>query len=198
MIDFIRGTVRRKDMGLVVLEAGGIGYALCVSARTASAAPAADSEMTLYTRLCVREDEITLFGFETLSERACFDELTGVSGVGPKAALAILSDLTPDRFALAVAAGDYKQLTRIKGIGNKTAQRIVLELKDKIAKEADFEGAPARIPDSGARSEALSALLVLGYSQSEAAMALEPLDESLPASELIRLSLARLGRAKFG
>ena len=201
MIDHIRGVICHKEPNLVVIECGGVGYACRTSTQTAAAAGAVEHEAVLYTRLTVREDEVALYGFSTRSERSCFDQLTGVSGVGPKAALAILSDFTPDRFALAVAAGDYKTFTKTKGIGTKTAQRIVLELKDKVAKSAEAAGLP-EIPvmntDSGNVAEAMSALQVLGYSQGEAASALASLDASLPSSELIRLSLRQLGRNKLG
>lgn len=196
MIDHIRGVVSRKEPGLVVLECGGIGYACRTSLQTAAAAGQADEETLLYTRLTVREDDIALYGFAARSERSCFDQLTSVTGVGPKAALAILSDFTPDRFALAVASGDYKQFTKTKGIGTKTAQRIVLELKDKVAKSVEASGLPAApvMTGSGNLEEAMSALQVLGYSQSEAAAALGTLDASLPSAELIRLSLLQLGK----
>ena len=107
MIDHIRGTVSSKEPTLVVIECGGVGYACRTSMQTAAAVGAVDEEALLYTRLTVREDEIALYGFASRGERGCFDQLTAVSGIGPKAALAILSDFTPDRFALAVAAGDY-------------------------------------------------------------------------------------------
>jgi Holliday junction DNA helicase RuvA len=150
----------------------------------------------LYTRLAVREDEIALYGFAQRSERSCYDQLVSVTGIGPKVALAILSDFTPDRFALAVAAGDYKQFTKTKGIGAKTAQRIVLELKDKVTKSVEKEGfvPAAAAPETGNAGEALSALQVLGYSQGEAAGVLAGLDPALPAAELIRLSLRELGK----
>ncbi len=164
--------------------------------QTAANTAAVGEESTLYTRLTVREDEIALYGFSDVSERVCFDQLTSVSGVGPKAALAILSDFTPDRFALAAASGDYKQFTKTKGIGTKTAQRIVLELKDKVSKTVQAEGfsAPPVMSGSGNLEEAMSALQVLGYSQGEAASVLAGLDPALPSSELIRLSLMQLGK----
>lgn len=196
MIDHVRGTVSYKEPNLVVIDCGGVGYACRTSIQTAAAVGGTDSTAMLYTRLTVREDEIALFGFATRAERSCFDQLTSVTGVGPKAALAILSDLTPDRFALSVAAGDDKAFTKIKGIGTKTAQRIVLELKDKVMKSAEQSGIPVSVPAAagGNSEEAMAALLVLGYSQSEAAAALRTLDPSLPSSELIRLSLMQLGK----
>ena len=200
MIDHIRGVICYKEPNLVVIECGGVGYACRTSTQTAAAAGAVEHEAVLYTRLTVREDEIALYGFCTRSERSCFDQLTGVSGVGPKAALAILSDFSPDRFALAVAAGDYRSFTKTKGIGTKTAQRIVLELKDKVAKSDQAAGLPD-VPDfsgGGNLEEAMSALQVLGYTQGEVAGVLAALDASLPSSELIRLALRQLGKNKLG
>lgn len=200
MIDQLRGTVSFKEPNLVVIDCGGIGFACRTSIQTAAVVGAVDEEALLFTRMTVREDEVALYGFSTRAERSCFDQLTGVSGIGPKAALAILSDFTPDRFALAVASGDYKQFTKTKGIGAKTAQRIVLELKDKVAKSVQAEGLPSMpIPVGGGNlDEAMSALQVLGYAQSEAAGALSALDASLPSSELIRLALMQLGKKQFG
>ena len=200
MIDHIRGTVCHKEPDLVVIECGGVGYACRTSVQTAASVGAVDTEALLYTRLTVREDEVALYGFGTRSERSCFDQLTAVSGIGPKAALAILSDFTPDRFALAVASGDYKQFTATKGIGTKTAQRIVLELKDKVAKAVRTEGLPAApvFAGGGSLDEAMSALQVLGYSQGEVAGVLAVLDPSLPSSELIRLALMQLGKNMLG
>lgn len=197
MIDHVRGRVCYKEPNLVVIECGGVGYACRTSLQTTAAVGGTDSEAMLYTRLAVREDEIALYGFSSRSERSCYDQLTGVTGVGPKAALAILSDITPDRFALSVAAGDYKAFTKIKGIGTKTAQRIVLELKDKVLKSAELSGMPVSAPaavGTGNTDEAMAALLVLGYSQSEAASALSTLEPTLPSSELIRLSLMQIGK----
>ena len=199
MIDHIRGKVSYKEPNLVVIECAGVGYACRTSMQTAAAVGAVGEEALLYTRMTVREDEIALYGFSERSERSCFDQLNSVSGVGPKASLAILSDFTPDRFALAVAAGDYKQFTKTKGIGAKTAQRIVLELKDKVAKSVQSAGLPAApmTVGSGNLEEAMSALQVLGYSQGEVAGVLATLDPSLSSSELIRLSLLQLGKKMF-
>ncbi len=200
MIDSLRGKVLHKEPSLVVVECGGVGYACKTSMQTAAAASAVGEETFLYTHLAVREDEVALYGFASRSERTCFYQLTSISGVGPKNALAILSDLSPDRFALAIAAGDAKAFTRIKGIGTKTAQRIVLELKDKVAKSVQTEGLspePVSIA-GGAMEEAMSALLVLGYTQGEVASVLQTLDPALSSSELIRQSLMRLGKQMFG
>ena len=133
MIYSVHGTLLAKELSLAVVECGGVGYACRTTFTTLSQLGNVGETVFLYTALSVREDAVELFGFATKQELQCFRLLTTVSGVGPKAALAILSDLPPDRFLLTVAAGDSKQLTRSKGIGAKTAQRIVMELKDKIA-----------------------------------------------------------------
>lgn len=200
MIEHLRGTVSFKEPNLAVIDVNGVGYACRVSMQTAASLPAVDEQAMLYTRLTVREDEVALYGFASRAERTCFDQLTGVTGIGPKAALAILSDFTPDRFALAVAAGDHKAFTRVKGIGTKTAQRVVLELKDKVAKSVQAEGiAPVPVQIAGGSlEEAMAALQVLGYSQGEVAAVLSGLDPALPSSELIRLSLKQLGKNLFG
>ena len=200
MIESLHGTVLYKEPNYVVVECGGVGYGCKASMQTVAAVGAVGEEVSLFTRLTVREDDVSLYGFASRSERSCFDQLTSVSGVGPKNALSILSDLTPDRFALAVAAGDPKAFTKTKGIGTKTAQRIVLELKDKVAKSTEAAGfyeAPAVVA-GGAMEEAMSALLVLGYTQGEVAGVLQSLDASLPSSELIRQSLMKLGKQRFG
>lgn len=200
MIDSLSGTIQHKEPSLVVIACGGVGYACRVSLQTAATVGAVGEDAILMTHLAVREDEISLYGFASRSERTCFMQLMGVSGVGPKAALSILSDLTPDRFALAIAAGDHKAFTKTKGIGPKLAQRIVLELKDKVAKTVQTEGyaVPAAQPVGGAMEEAMSALMVLGYGQTEVAGVLSTLEPSLPSSELIRLSLMQLGKQMFG
>ena len=152
--------------------------------------------MTFYTYLYVREDALELFGFDDLEELNCFKMLISISGVGPKAALSILSDMTPQKFALCVATGDSKGFTRSKGIGAKTAQRIVLELKDKITNEQVAGGVTETVPDIGRISsnagEAISALVVLGYAQSDAAAAVSKLDQSLSVEEMIKLGLKAL------
>ena len=161
--------------------------------------PEVGSEAKLYTHLYVREDGVELFGFADLNERKCFEMLISVSGVGPKAALSILSNISSEQFALCVATGDSKAFTAAKGIGLKTAQRIVLELKDKITKEQLETGVvnsnvsvSGVISGQGNLSEAISALVVLGYPQSQAARVVSALDPSLPVEELIKSALKAL------
>ena len=158
-------------------------------------------EQKLFTHCAIREDAVDIFGFATKEERTCFERLIGVSGVGPKAALAILSTTTPDRFTLAVVTGDEKALTAAPGVGKKLAQRIILELKDKIAGEqAHFDasaGPAAVIPaaNGGKLAEATAALTVLGYSQSEIGLALRGVDvENLSVEDIVRSCLRAMVR----
>jgi Holliday junction DNA helicase RuvA len=198
MIYSVKGEIVHIEPSLAVIECGGVGYACKTTSSTLSQIGGIGSLAMLYTYLYVREDSVELFGFATIQELNCFKMLISVSGVGPKAALSILSDTSPERFALAVASGDSKAFTKTKGIGSKLAQRIVLELKDKIAKEQLSDGL-SDLPEnfsavSGNASEAVSALVVLGYSQSEAASVVSRLDQSLPVPELIKLALKAIGK----
>ncbi len=204
MIYSVRGKLTVKELGFAVIECGGVGYGCKTSYNTVSRLGEIGSDEMLYTYLYVREDVVELFGFATLQELSCFKLLISVSGVGPKAATSILSDVTPERFALLVASGDSKAFTKTKGIGAKTAQRIVLELKDKISSESisgsiSSDAAQfANIPSEGASSsvsEALEALMVLGYTQGETAPILGKLDPTLSTQELIKETL-RLMAAK--
>jgi len=198
MIYSVRGKLIHTESELAVVECGGVGYA-CKTTFYTLQKIAGESEVTLYTHLAVREDAADLFGFSTKEELKCFKMLITVSGVGPKAAISILSSNSPSQFALAVATGDSKSLTKCKGIGAKTAQRIVLELKDKIAKEntvsvrgtADF--VPA-VPQGGAVDEAVTALVVLGYTEGEAMQVISKLDPTLSVEELIKKALIGLAR----
>ena len=198
MIYSVRGKLIHTENELAVVECGGVGYACKTTFYTLQKIAGSD-EVMLYTYLAVREDAADLFGFSTKEELKCFKMLISVSGVGPKAAISILSSNSPSQFALAVATGDSKSLTKCKGIGAKTAQRIVLELKDKIAKEntvsvrgtADF--VPA-VSQGGAVDEAVTALVVLGYTEGEAMQAVSKLDPTLSVEELIKKALIGLAR----
>lgn len=199
MIYSVTGELIHKEPSLAVVQCGGVGYACRTTLSTLYAIGERGSKVTLLTWLYVREDCVELFGFATEQELNCFKMLISVSGVGPKAGLAILSDTTPERFALAVASGDSKTFTKTKGVGPKLAQRIVLELKDKIAKEQPVSGFSEDFSQGlsgGNVGEAVSALVVLGYSQSEAASVIAGLDPALPVPELIRLALRNIGRQK--
>lgn len=196
----ITGRVVHRDTQSVALETGGVAFQCSTTLSTLKTIGEKGSTATLYTYLNVREDALDLFGFATEQELECFKLLISVSGVGPKAALAILSELTPDKLALCLATGDSKSITRAQGVGPKLAQRVVLELKDKLAKGLEL---PADSPEiqaaglaaaDGNASEAVSALVMLGYSQSEAAVAVSKLDGALPVEELIKQALKQLAR----
>ena len=194
MIYSVNGTVDLIEPNLAV-----IGYACRTTANTLSQLKIGE-KAKLLTYLSVREDAVELFGFYDAAELNCFKMLISVSGVGPKAALSILSGMTPQAFALCVASGDGKTLTNAPGIGRKTAERIVLELKDKVSKQdvaAGVKGSavPIVAAPSNTYAEAVSALMVLGYSNGEATSALSGLDPSAPSDELIRAGLKKL--AKF-
>ncbi len=199
MIYSVSGKLIHKEGNLAVIECGGVGYACRTTQTTLSKLGKLGEQAFLFTHLSVREDAMELFGFADRDELACFELLITVSGVGPKAALAILSDLTPNRFALLVASGDSSSLTKVKGIGKKSAERIVVDLKDKLAKS---NPAIKELPASGGAvgtdefSEALAALLVLGYRQEEDIPVLAKLPEDEGEEELLRLTLKEMGRRK--
>ncbi len=205
MFHYISGKLALLEPNLAVLDVHGVGYKLTVSGTTYEAMPPNRSvkeppTVKLYTHLAVREDDIELFGFATETELATFRLLITVSGVGPKAAMSILSLLTPEKFALAVCTDDKKTIAKANGIGPKTAARVILELKDKLMKENIDTGAaslPISAPTVGASTgklhEATDALMVLGYSRAEALTALKDLDtSSMELEEIIRLSLKKL------
>ncbi len=200
MIYSVNGVVDAIEPNLAVIDCGGVGYA-CRTTSNTLAMLKTGKKAKLYTFLSVREDAAELFGFYDFSELNCFKMLISVSGVGPKAALSILSGMTPQAFALCVAAGDSKLLTSAPGIGKKIAERIVLELKDKVAKQdvaaAVKNGAVPMLPaaeQSGKYAESLSALMVLGYSKAEAANALAGLESGLSSSDMIKAALKKLSK----
>lgn len=195
MIYSLNGIVSHVEPGFAVIECGGVGFKCQTTANTLKKLPKLGETAQLYTYLNVREDALDLFGFADSSELACFKMLISVSGVGPKAALSILSEITPEKFALYVASGDSKSLTKAQGVGNKIAQRIVLELKDKVSSEqASLGFANTPVSASGNAEEAVNALMVLGYSRSEASLAAAKADASLPVEEIIRQSLRLLAK----
>ena len=197
MFYYLNGVVAEMEANLAVIDCGGVGYACATTNYTLSQLKKGE-RAKLYTYMNVREDVVELFGFASQSELHRFKLLLGVSGVGPKAALSILSANTPANLAMAVVMGDEKTLTAAPGIGKKIAQRIILELKDKLAKEqSSFSGdsgaiLPVAVPDDKTR-EAGAALAVLGYSASEVAAALKGIDmDALPLEEIIRQALKRM------
>lgn len=195
----LKGILIHTEPGVAVIECGGVGFKCLTTMSTQRALPKLGSQAVLYTHMNVREDALDLFGFATQGELSCFKMLTSVTGVGPKVGLAILSELASEQVALAIASGDSKTLTRAAGVGNKLAQRIILELKDKLkglsADGGAVTGAVGVVSAAGNVSEAINALSVLGYVPSEVAPVVAKLDSSLPVEELIRLSLkAMAGR----
>ena len=196
MIYSLTGKILKKTLDTVVISCAGVGYAVQVPLTTAESLPAPGREGTVYTVMNVTENDVSLYGFATEEQRSCFKMLTSVSGVGPKAGLAILSIMTPERVALAASSGDHKAFTKANGVGPKLAQRIVLELKDKVAKGfvdgislEDVAGAASGEPATQSASQAIAALVSLGYSQSEAALAVSKIDAALPVEEIIKLAL---------
>ena len=190
--------VAEMEANLAVIDCGGVGYACATTNYTLSQLKKGE-RAKLYTYMNVREDAVDLFGFSSQSELHSFKLLLGVSGVGPKAALAILSTNTPANLAMAVVMGDEKALTAAPGIGKKIAQRIILELKDKLAKEQASFGpdtggsVPLTVLPNDKAEEAGAALAVLGYSGSEVAAALKGIDiDILPLEEIIRQALKRM------
>ena len=188
MFHHIEGIVSEIGPNLAVIDCSGIGFALNTTLHTLSALRVGEKSK-LYVSEAVKEDAFDLYGFSTKSERRCFEMLTAVSGIGPKAALSILSANTPEGLALAVMNNNEKALTVAPGIGKKIAQRVILELKDKIGQESSeiVIPAPVSVPEgeSGAVNDAVSALLVLGYSNSEIAPALKKLDLNGMSSDQI-------------
>lgn len=197
MFYYVNGTVAEIEAGLAVIDCSGVGYACATTNYTLSQLKKGE-RAKLYTYLNVREDAMEMFGFASQSELRSFKMLIGVSGVGPKAALSILSSTTPQQLSMAVVMGDEKALTAAPGIGKKIAQRIILELKDKLIKEqGGFEagsGAAVAMPaQSNKAGEAAAALAVLGYGSQEIAAALKGIDmDALPLEEIIRQSLKKM------
>lgn len=195
MIYSVRGKLIHTENSAAVVECGGVGY-LCQTTMNTLKTLRLNSEVTLYTYLNVREDAVDLFGFATQSELATFKTLISVSGVGPKAGLSILSELTAEQVAMAIATDDIKTITRAQGIGKKIAQRIILELKDKLAKSEQAQSGSVNIPQavSGNISKAVEALGVLGYTPAEVSPVLSAFDASLPVEQLIAMTLKQMGR----
>ena len=198
MLYRLRGSLSHTEPSFAVIECAGVGYKCYTTMNTQRSLPAIGKEAVLYTHMNVREDAVDLFGFSSLAELNCFKLLTSVSGVGPKVGLAILSVLSPEQVAVAVAAGDFKTLTMAQGVGNKLAQRVILELKDKLKALGGGEEVTAAagvVNAAGNAAEAMNALTVLGYTPSDVAPVVAKFDSSLPVEELIRLTLkAMAGR----
>ncbi|MCC8016168.1 MAG: Holliday junction branch migration protein RuvA [Clostridiales bacterium] len=199
MIYNVKGELTYTDPQFVVIECGGIGFKCFTSLTTVKSIGKTGSSVNLFTYLSVKEDAMDLFGFSTLEELNFFKLLITVSGVGPKAAVSVLSELSPEKLAVAVASADVKAITKANGIGKKTAERIVLELKDKMSSlsgSSEFSAASsaASVSDDSASGEAVAALVALGFGQSDAAVAVGQMDKSLSADEMIRLGLKQLSK----
>ena len=199
MIYCLTGELIKKTTEQAVISCGGVGYLVQVPATVAASLPGVGAKATLYTYMNITENDVSLFGFATEEQQACFKMLIGVSGVGPRVGMAILSVLSPEKVALAVSAGDHKAFTAASGVGPKLAQRITLELKDKVGKGL-AEGlslsdlGPAAPAAGGNLAQAAAALTSLGYTSGEAAAALTKLDDTLPVEELIKLALRGMAR----
>ncbi|MDR1630690.1 MAG: Holliday junction branch migration protein RuvA [Oscillospiraceae bacterium] len=193
----LTGKIIMQDAVSVAIDCGGVGFRCFTTMNTLKKIGSVGGTATLFTHLSVREDAMDLYGFHSNEELTCFRELLSVSGVGPKAALAVLSALSPEKLALAIATGDAKTITQAQGVGPKLAQRMVLELKDKLSAglSPTMDLSAGIASAAGNAGEAVSALVMLGYSQSEASVAVARIDSALPVEELIKQALKNL--AKF-
>lgn len=191
MIDFVTGRIAGRGPSHCVVDVGGVGLRLAMSTGSLAALPHEGDTVTIFTHLHVREDELSLFGFESVAEKELFENLITVNGVGPKVALAALSSYAPDVLGEAIASGDVAVVSSIPGIGTKTAQRIILDLKDKLG------GAATRVARSAAATsavaEAREALLGMGFSASEITTALKGCPPDAAASGIVKHALRRLG-----
>lgn len=198
MIASLRGKFLYSDATSVVIECAGVGYKCFVTKNTLYNLPSPNEEMFLYTHLAVREDAMDLYGFADLEELNAFKLITSVNGVGAKIGMAILSDFTPSQLILSIASNDAKTLTAAAGVGIKLAQRIVLELKDKVGNAVagdsmNVSGVSKAVANTSS-AEAIEALVSLGYTKSDAASAVGRLDATLSTDELIKQALKVLSR----
>ena len=191
MIGRLRGTLADRRTESVILDVGGVGYRIAVTPRTLVALPGLGEEAVLHTHLHVREDQLALYGFGSIEERDLFDLLLGASGVGPKVALAILATLTPDDLRRAVAGNDLALLTAVPGIGKRSAEKLMLELRPKMEVLAEANSS------SGAMSQAREALENLGYSSEEIRESLSDLSHESPVEELVTTALRALGKRRM-
>ncbi|MEG1614819.1 MAG: Holliday junction branch migration protein RuvA [Oscillospiraceae bacterium] len=196
----LTGTLVYSDTTTAAIDCGGVAFSCNTTMNTLKRLGSNGSKVTLFTYLSVREDAMDLFGFYDKSELDCFKMLISVSGVGPKASLAILSELEPQKLELCIATGDFKEITKAQGVGPKLAQRIVLELKDKLASKIGATIDTTQIEAAGSAasygnaSEATAALVMLGYSQSEAALVIGKYDSEISVEDMIRLALKELSK----
>lgn len=199
MLYNVKGKLTVSDVNFIVVECGGVGFKCFTTLNTVKNIGKIGDEVSVFTYLAVREDAMDLYGFATLDELNAFKLLITVSGIGPKAAAAILSELSPDRLAICIASGDAKSITKAQGVGKKTAERVVLELKDKmgaitVGDTSDAMSSVAAVSENSNSSEAVEALVALGYSQSDAAVVVGSMDKSLSVDEMIRNGLKQLAK----
>lgn len=199
MLYNLNGRLTVTDVNFIVIECGGVGFKCFTTLNTVKNLGRAGDTVNVFTYLAVREDAMDLYGFATLAELDAFKLLITVSGIGPKAAVSILSELSPDRLALCIASGDAKAITKAQGVGKKTAERVVLELKDKMGAVAGADVSQdvisaASVTTGSNSAEAVEALVALGYSQSDASVAVGSMDKSLSVDEMIRQGLKQLAR----
>jgi Holliday junction DNA helicase RuvA len=205
MIAHVRGTLVEKDTAAVVVDVNGVGYRVLVPETVSAALPAVGEQVHLLTTFCVREEEMSLYGFVTAEQRKLFEMLIGVSGVGPKAALSLLSVMDAEQLAMAIAGEDIKRLTSAPGVGTKIAQRIAMELKEKAAeiawqRKVDRLAAKGKPLPSDRLEDAVEALMALGYNRTDARRAVEAAAKSLPSeadtAALVRSALQALTTAR--
>ncbi len=199
MIYSLTGNLKYNDSSFIVIECGGVGFKCYISAESAKKIGKVGTEVFVFTYLSVREDALDLYAFATKDEMEFFKLLINVSGIGPKAAISILSIMDVSQLVLAIAAGDTKSIARASGVGKKSAERVVLELKDKVSSFSEDESVSGIIDAVSSDSlspvsEAIEALVSLGYSQSDSARAVAALDKSLTADEMIRHALRSLAK----
>lgn len=199
MIYHLNGELVLCDMTVAVIDCGGVGYKLLISGNTLGKISGKVGEkVKLFTYMKVSEDAVDLYGFADEDELETFKLLISVSGVGAKFALSILSLMTPSRLAMAIGAGDAKAIAKAQGVGPKIAQRIILELKDKVAKQIAVDTETGEVfteePTGNNMSDAIDTLIVLGYKRGEAVAALKGIDPKLPLEEVIRLALKKLAK----
>lgn len=200
MIATLRGSLLYSDENSVVIECGGVGFKCFTTKNTLYNLPAVGKELFLYTHLSVREDAMDIYGFSELEELNTFKLITSVNGVGAKIGIAILSELSSSQVILAIGSGDAKTLTMAQGVGIKLAQRIILELKDKVSNSqvsnsmSGVSVVPASSTPATSAGEAIEALVALGYTKSAASLAVGRLDSSLPADQLIKQALKVIAR----
>ncbi len=193
MFAYLKGILAFKNNETAIVDVGGVGYNIQISYSTYQLLPDIDKEVKLYTYMAVREDNVALFGFFSNEEKRVFEQLILVSGIGPKLAIGVLSDITPADFSLAVITDDVNRLTKISGIGKKTAQRIIIELKDKMKNEdikTTSEAPVLRGVINNEIEEAISALQVLGYSNKDAVNMVNSVAcEGMKVEEIIKIAL---------